>query len=80
MPTYNFRNTQTNDEWTDMMSITAKEEFLSANPHIQQVLTPIALSTSTGGIKTDAGWRDVLKRIKKANRGSTIDSGNLSQI
>ena len=37
MPTYNFKNTETGDEWEEFFSISGKEEFLKENDHIQQL-------------------------------------------
>ena len=63
-----------------MMSISEMEKLLEENKHIKLQLKSLNISYSAGGIKTDGGWNDMLKRIKKANRGSTINTGNISQI
>ena len=41
MPTYTFYNKRTKKEYTELMSISEMEEYLSKNKHISQVLQPI---------------------------------------
>ncbi len=43
MPTYNFINTETGEEFESFMRISEREEFLNANPHIQPVMTAPAI-------------------------------------
>lgn len=67
MPIYTFRNTQTNEEFTDMMSISHKEKYLIENPHIEQVITVpnFADSVSLGITKPPVDFqRHVLSRVK----------------
>lgn len=82
MPNYTFKCNDTGRTWTESMSNSDREVFLEANPNIQQILKPIATLDpySVGGPKKDSEWRDLLGRIKKNNRGSNIDSGNLTAI
>ena len=37
MPTYNFKNNKTGEEWEEFFTISGKEEFLEQNSHIQQL-------------------------------------------
>ena len=69
MPTYQFRNIETNEEFEDFMSISACEEFLENNKHISQLpSSPAIVSSAMGGTtKPDAGFRDMLKQIKRSN-------------
>jgi hypothetical protein len=64
------------------MKNSEREEFLSQNPDVEQQLSSFSIGDPVrlGLKKTEGGFRDVLKQIKKQNRGSTIDSGNLGQI
>ena len=74
MPTYDFRDTNTQEEFTKLMSIAAKEEYLAANPHIQQLMTGflgIGDPVRLGLKKPDASFRDVLKNVKANNRSIT---------
>lgn len=70
MPSYSFKNTETNEQWVDSMSIADKEQYLADNPHIIQELTsapslgdPVRL----GIRRIDNGFRDVLRSVKKAH-------------
>jgi hypothetical protein len=68
MPTYVFHNTETNEEFEEFMSISARTEFLEANPHIKQVITSTTMGISYNDAKKpDEGFRDILRTIKKAH-------------
>lgn len=79
-PSYTFINLNTGEEWTDIMSISEREEFLSKNPQVQQQLTSapaLGDSIRLGLRKPDNGFRDRLKEIKKAHsRGLTRSTVN----
>jgi len=80
MPSYSFKNLNTGEEWTTVMSISEREEFLRENPHVQQQLIAapaLGDSIRMGLRKPDAGFRDRLKEIKKAHsKGFTKSSIN----
>lgn len=68
MPSYTFLNTDSGEVFTTIMSIAEREEYLKANPHIQQQLISapsIGDSIRLGLKKPDNGFRDRLKEIKK---------------
>jgi hypothetical protein len=70
MPIYTFKNLNTGDEFTTVMSMTEREEYLKANPDIQQQLIAapaIGDSIRMGLVKPDNGFRDRLREIKKAH-------------
>ena len=68
MPTYRFLNNETGEEYEDFMSISALEVYLSENPNVTQLLNGAPLIHSGRGLKKpDAGFRDLLKHIKKGN-------------
>ena len=68
MPTYKFRNNETNEEYEDIMSISSMEEYLEKNPHITQLVNGAPLIHSGRGMgKPDQGFRDLLKDIKKTH-------------
>jgi len=67
MPTYDFLNTKTNEEFTEMMSISSKEEFIENNPHIKQIIKSApSFSYSGKSVLSTAGdgWKDVQNKIK----------------
>jgi hypothetical protein len=68
MPSYTFLNTESGEVFTTIMSIAEREDYLKANPHIQQqLISAPALGDSIrlGLKKPDNGFRDRLKEIKK---------------
>lgn len=76
MPTYTFFNKETGEEWTEFMSISERDELLKNN-NIEQKISIAAICDPTRvGItsKPDNGFRDVLKKIKRNFRGSSINT------
>ncbi len=77
MPTYTFENTLTGEVFEEFMSISAREEYLVANPHLKTIITqapPIGDPHRLGLKKPDAGFRDVLKNIKSHHKRSKINT------
>lgn len=75
MPTYTFRDLNTHETHTTLMSMSEREEYLSNNPHMQQVIhsaPALGDSIRLGLKKPDDGFRDRLREIKKTHsRGLT---------
>jgi hypothetical protein len=73
MPTYNFKNNET-DEITEIrMSISERDQFVKDNPHLTQILLKPPMVDAGGRLsvgKPDSGFRDVLKNIKSHHPGS----------
>ena len=69
MPTYNFRNKKTNEEWQDLMTI-AEMEKLVKKKHIE-LLPPTQMNIVSGvgsvDSKTDSGWKEVMSKISEAH-------------
>lgn len=78
MPTYRFLNTNTNEEFEEFMTISSRTQFLEDNPHITQLVNGAPLIHSGRGMKKpDAGFRDILKNVKKEHsRGITRSTVN----
>jgi hypothetical protein len=74
MPTYVFHNTETKEEWTEIMSISSCEKFLSENPLIELRHYSTPLIVRGVNAKPDNAFRDVLKEIKRKHRGSNINT------
>jgi len=77
MPTYNFLNTKTNNEFSEFFSTyEASVKYLEDNPEIQKLLTTASFiggRTIEGG-KLPSGFRDQLKLIKQKHpRGKGVD-------
>ena len=69
MPTYNFKNTKTGEEWEEFFTLSGKDLFLEHNPDIKQTPSTFSISASGTGdrIKTDDGWKENLSRIAEAH-------------
>lgn len=82
MPIYTFKNLETDEEFTLEMKIAERDEFLETNKNIEQI--PVSAPAYLGDIyshnKVPKDFRNYLKRMKKANRKSSIDSGNITEI
>ena len=76
MPLYKFKNRETGEEISEMMSYKLLDQYLEDNPHLQQMLaTPgFADPHRMGRIKPDDNFRDLLKETKKAHKGSSINT------
>lgn len=74
MPLYQFRNTETGEEFEDLISIANKEELLEKNPHIKQVPTTFSVVSGVGSIdsKTDDTWKEVLSKVAEAHPDSPV--------
>ena len=79
MPSYSFKNTETGEEWEELLTISEREKFLEQNPHIQQLPSLITISGGVGGIKNDGGWGDNMSRIAEAHPGSELAASMGSQ-
>lgn len=76
MPSYTFKNNETEEEITLFMSMKELDEYKNANPNMTQILspTPLADPTRLGLHKPDSAFRDLLKDMSKKHRGSIINS------
>jgi len=68
MPTYEFRNKVTGEVTEHFMKMSAKDDFLAANPHLEQTLTQApAFAGDHITLKKDTGFKEVLQKIKERN-------------
>ena len=76
MANYTFLNKSTNEEFDISMPISELDDYKKNNPHLEQMLTSMRLGDPTrlGLRKPDSGFRDVLKKVKRAHRGSTVNT------
>ena len=67
MPTYNFIDTETGEEFESFMKISEREEFLKENPHIQPVLTAPAIVSGVNSARDSdrklGGFKEVLQKV-----------------
>jgi len=79
MPTYNFRNKETDEEFEVTMRISELDEYKANNPHLEQFLTgtPNIVSGVNHNKKIPQWHKDNLKEMKKKHRfgnfGQAID-------
>jgi antibiotic biosynthesis monooxygenase (ABM) superfamily enzyme len=78
MPTYRFQNMDTKKKYKKEMKISELDQYLEENKNVKQLLNGFPGSIRSHNKKPDAGFRDLLKDIKKRNsKGltqSTIDT------
>ena len=70
MPTYNFRNKDTGEEFEVLMRISELDKYKEDNPHMKQFLkVPPRLVSMVGNLhsRTDDGFKDVLNKIKSSS-------------
>lgn len=74
MPTYDFLNTETGETFEKLMSLSAREEYLKENPHIQQVhlgAMSIVSGVSITG-KIPDGFKEVLAKVSENHKQSSV--------
>jgi hypothetical protein len=77
MPTYEFLNSETGEEFERLMSISAREDYLKENPHIVPVISAptivsgVSTSNSKQG-KVPDGFKEVLSKVAEAHPTSTV--------
>jgi hypothetical protein len=73
MPTYDFVNNETGEEFELFMSMSAREQYLKDNPHIQQLLgaTATVSGVSITG-KIPDGFKDVLSKVAENHSASAV--------
>jgi hypothetical protein len=79
MPTYNFRDLNTKEEFQKFMSISAREEFLKENPHIETIVNgaPMLMDPVRAGVRRiDSGFKEVLQKIHERAPGSDLKKMN----
>lgn len=67
MPTYEFKNTETDEVFEKIMSYESKVDYLEKNPHVQSHYTTMNIDHDGGkSVLTRAGdgWKEVQNRIK----------------
>ena len=77
MPTYEFRNKETGEVTESFMKISAKEQYLLDNPHLEQTMTSAPAFTGDHiTIKKDTGFKEVLQRIHEKTPGSQLNQSS----
>ena len=78
MPTYDFINKHTGEEWTEMMSIANMESLLENNPEIKQAWNSAPMIAGDhimgAGPKVDGGFTERMEQIADSHPGSPLAS------
>mgnify|MGYP003659832760 CR=1 FL=1 len=80
MPSYDFKNTETEEVTEYFMSHTKLEEFKKANPLLKQVLSaPNFITRRDGDVlkAAGAGWNEVLQKVGEAHPDSKVAHTNV---
>ena len=74
MPTYTFRDKNTDEIFDKIMSWDARQKYLEENPNLEVVMGAPAMGDSVrlGIRRNDDGFREVLSKISKANYKSNL--------
>lgn len=75
MPTYTFRDKNTDEIFDKIMSWDARQKYLEENSNLEVVMGAPAMGDSVrlGIRKNDDGFREVLSKISKANYKSNLN-------
>ena len=74
MPIYSFENIKTGKEFTEHLTMSELNSYLTKNKNIRQVFTSLNIVGGVSGLthKQDGGWKDNLQRIAEAHPGSPL--------
>ncbi len=75
MPSYNFRNKTTGEEFELVLAMSEREQYLKDNPDIEQLLSRPNISYGSGntqGIKVDNGFREVQQKIASTHKAHNM--------
>lgn len=74
MPTYTFRDKNTEEIFDKIMSWDARQKFLEENQNLEVIMGAPAMGDSVrlGIRRTDDGFKEVLSKISKANYKSNL--------
>jgi len=73
MPTYNFIDTETDEEFEVVMKISEREEFLKENPQVQPIISAPALISGSGSYqKVPEGFKEVLAKVGENHPDSRL--------
>jgi hypothetical protein len=79
MPTYVFRNKETNEQFEKIMKISELDKFREENPQLETVIQSVAFGDPTkltSSRKFDTGFKEVLQRIHEKTPGSELNKSS----
>lgn len=75
MPLYDFKNIETNEIESHMISYSEYDEFLSSHPELKRVFNAPVFASGAADVYTKAGdgWKDLMSKVRDgAGKQSTI--------
>jgi len=75
MPTYNFIDTVTGEEFESFMKIAERDDYLKDNPNIQPVITAPHIVSGVLGVGSNRvpnGFNEVLSKVAEAHPTSKV--------
>lgn len=75
MPTYEFLDTETGEEFEVFMKISERDEYLKNNPHIQPILSAPAIVSGVSTSKQNRvpdGFKEVLSKVAEKHPTSKV--------
>ena len=79
MPTYVFRNKETNEQFEKIMKMSELDKFREENPQLETVIQSVAFGDPTkltSSRKFDTGFKEVLQRIHEKTPGSQLNKSS----
>jgi hypothetical protein len=79
MPTYNFRNKETGEEFEKFMGISARDVYLQENPQLEPLVAGAPMicdPVRVGVTRKDNGFKEVLQKIHSRSPGSQLKQNN----
>lgn len=71
MPTYQFKDIETEEILEVHMKISELDKFKEDNPNLSQLITRVSFG-NVGEIRTDDGWKEHMSRIAEAHPTSAL--------
>ena len=74
MPTYSFKNNETNEVTEIFLKVSELDQYKKDNPHLSTVIQSSGIVSGHGDIKTDSGFKEVLHKVAEAHPTSALAS------
>ncbi len=72
MPTYDFRNKETGEITTEVMSIKDLDKYKEDHPELERYFGNQTVASTFGNPKQSDGFREVMSKVQKAHPGANL--------
>lgn len=82
MPTYTFRDINTDEIIEAFVKLSDYENFCSNNPNLERYFdaeSTVGIIGGIGGIRNDSGWKEVLSKVAESHPNSELGKKTLSR-